>query len=383
VPIQRHACRRFPAMIRQASLLDRSQTELGRDNTLPRPSAMSPEPVLVVIPCLNEEDHIQRVVTKMAAEQRSVNAKIVVVDGGSTDQTRAIVKRLAESNPQIELMRNSKGIQAAAVNDAVRKYGRGARFLIRIDAHADYPDRYCERLLKVQARTQADSVVVSMHAEGHKCFQRAASTAQNSILGNGGSAHRNETTSCWVDHGHHALMTINAFGAVGGYDEAFSHNEDAELDARLTAEGFHIYLTGEAQVRYYPRATVSALFQQYFNIGKGRARNFLKHRKNAKLRHLMLAGVAPAVCLFLLTPFSVIFALPALAWALLCVGYGVVLGMRLRDACAAAAGIAAIAMQAGWSFGFFAGLKVELSRVDTAGPKDADRETLKSGRMPQ
>jgi len=126
------------------------------------------------------------------------------------------------------------------------------------------------------------------------------------------------------------------------------------------------------------------LFQQYFNIGKGRARNFLKHRKNAKLRHLALAGVAPAVCLFLLTPFSVIFALPALAWALLCLGYGVVLGMRLRDACAAAAGIAAIAMQAGWSFGFFAGLKDELSRLNTAGPKDnAARETLKSGRMPQ
>jgi succinoglycan biosynthesis protein ExoA len=351
---------------------------------LPRPSTMSAEPVLVVIPCLNEEDHIERVVTKMAAEQKSVNSRIVVVDGGSTDQTRTIVTRLAEANPLIELMDNSKGIQAAAVNAAVRRYGCGARFLIRIDAHANYPDRYCERLLKVQARTRADSVVVSMQTEGHNCFQRAAAAAQNSILGNGGSAHRNETTGRWVDHGHHALMTINAFGAVGGYDETFSHNEDAELDARLTAAGFHIYLTGETQVRYYPRGGASALFQQYFNIGKGRARNFLKHRKNAKLRHLALAGVAPAVCLFLLTPFSVIFALPALAWALLCLGYGVVLGMRLRDACAAAAGIAAIAMQAGWSFGFFAGLKDELSRLYTAGPKDnAARETLKSGRMPQ
>ena len=348
----------------------------------PRPSETLARSVLVVIPCLNEQDHIERVVTKLAAEKNSVNLRIVIADGGSADQTRAIVKRLAASNRRIAVMHNPKRIQAAAVNAAVRKYGDGVRFLIRIDAHAEYPDRYCKRLLKVQARTQADSVVVSMYTKGHNCFQRGAAAAQNSILGNGGSTHRNETRGCWVDHGHHALMTIDAFSAVGGYDETFSHNEDAELDARLTAAGFRIYLTEETQVTYYPRRTATELFHQYFNVGKGRARNFLKHRKNAKLRHLMLAGVAPAVCLLLLAPFSVIFALPALAWALLCLGYGVVLGIRLRDVCAAAAGIAAIAMQCGWSFGFLAGLKAELLRADTAQPKGSPaRETFEVDRI--
>jgi succinoglycan biosynthesis protein ExoA len=338
--------------------------------------------VLVVIPCLNEEQHIERVVTKLAAEADRVNLKIVFADGGSTDRTRAVVTRLADLNRRIMLMDNSKRIQSAAVNDAVRRYDDGAQFLIRVDAHADYPDRYCEHLLKVQARTRADSVVVSMRTEGHTCFQRAAAAAQNSILGNGGAAHRNDTGGRWVEHGHHALMTIEAFNAVGGYDETFSHNEDAELDARLTAEGFRIYLTGEAQIMYYPRGSATALFRQYFNIGYGRARNFLKHRKNMRFRHLALAGVAPAVCLLLLAPFSGMFALPALAWALLCLGYGFLLGIRLHDVCAAAAGIAAIAMQAGWSFGFFAGLKAELSRVDAVRPMDDDaRETSRSDRM--
>jgi succinoglycan biosynthesis protein ExoA len=318
-------------------------------------------PVFVVIPCLNEEQHIERVVTKLAMEADRINLKIVVADGGSTDRTRAIVARMAETNHRIVLMDNPKRIQSAAVNHAVRRYGEGARFLVRVDAHADYPDRYCEHLLKVQTRTRADSVVVSMHTEGHTCFERAAAAAQNSILGNGGAAHRNETGGRWVDHGHHALMTIDAFSAVGGYDETFTHNEDAELDARLTARGFHIYLTGETQVTYHPRGSAAALFWQYFNIGRGRARNFLKHHKNTKLRHLVLAAVAPAVCLLLLAPFSAIFALPAVFWALVCLGYGLALGIRLRDACAAAAGIAAIAMQAGWSFGFFAGRKTGFS----------------------
>jgi succinoglycan biosynthesis protein ExoA len=72
--------------------------------------------------------------------------------------------------------------------------------------------------------------------------------------------------------------------------------------------------------------------------------------------------------LLLLAPFSFVFAVPALTWALLCLGYGLLLGVRLRDLCSAAAGVAAIAMQAGWSFGFFEELKTRLSRTGGARP---------------
>jgi len=317
---------------------------------------------LVVIPCFNEARHIEGVVAKIAAEAERINLRVVVADAGSTDGTRDIVQQLSRQNNLIVLMDNPKRIQSVGVNDAVRAYGAAAKFLIRVDAHASYPDHYCEQLLKVQTQTRADSVVVSMYTEGRTCFERAAAAAQNSILGNGGSAHRNNTQGSWVDHGHHALMTIDAFKAIGGYDETFSHNEDAELDNRLTDNGSRIYLTGEVQVTYYPRGSMTGLFRQYFYIGHGRARNFLKHRKNAKLRHLVLAAVAPALCLLVLTPLAGIFAVPALAWASLSIGYGIVLGARLHDACAAAAGVAAMAMQAGWSFGFFRGLIGELLR---------------------
>jgi len=251
------------------------------------------------------------------------------------------------------------------VNSAVARYGSDFDFLIRVDAHARYPNRFCERLLKVQARTRADSIVVSMHTVGSSCFQRAAAAAQNSILGNGGASHRKVAREGWVDHGHHALMTMRAFKAVGGYDDSFSHVEDVELDVRLRAAGFAIFLTGEVEVTYYPRRTMAALFRQYRNVGCGRARNFLKHRKSAKIRHLILAGIAPALSLLLLAPLSFIFALPALSWALLCLGYGLLLGVRQRDACAAAAGVAAIAMQVGWSVGFFEGLKAGLWQTDS------------------
>lgn len=337
---------------------------------------------LVVIPCLNEETHIEHVVTTLIADANDIDMALVVADGGSTDRTRPIVQRLAADDPRIVLINNSKRIQAAGINAAVRMYGYAFQFLIRADAHANYPIHYCQALLRVQSRTQADSVVVSMRTSGSSCFQRAAATAQNSILGNGGSAHRNAAADRWVDHGHHALIKIDAFNAIGGYDETFSHNEDAEFDARLIASGHHIFHTGETQVTYYPRNSATALFRQYSNIGRGRARNFLKHRKNTKLRHLVLIAVAPACCLMLLAPLSGIFALPGLAWILLCLGYGITLGYRSRDLCAAAAGVAAIAMQAGWSFGFIRSLIEELLKLRKKRALEKLRSPTQSGIKP-
>jgi len=311
---------------------------------------------LVVIPCLNEAAHIESVLAKITAEMQRLNLRIVVADGGSVDGTRDILVRLATQNRNFIPMDNPKRIQSAAVNTAVCKYGGDAQFLIRVDAHGSYPDHYCEQLLEVQSRTHADSVVVSMQTVGHTCFERAAAAAQNSTLGNGGAAHRNEARGSWVDHGHHALMTMEAFTAVGGYDETFSHNEDVELDARLKAAGFHIYLSGETQIVYYPRGSMTGLFQQYFKIGQGRARNFLQHDIPFRVRHIILVAIGPILCLALLAPLATIFAVPAFLWALLCLSFGVVLGIREQDGCAAASGFAAMAMQVGWSFGFIRGL---------------------------
>jgi hypothetical protein len=73
----------------------------------------------------------------------------------------------------------------------------------------------------------------------------------------------------FVDHGHHALMEIAAFRAVGGYDPDFAHNEDAELDHRLRAAGYDIWLTGRTAITYFPRRALPALARQYFNFGRG------------------------------------------------------------------------------------------------------------------
>jgi succinoglycan biosynthesis protein ExoA len=311
-----------------------------------------PVSAVVVIPCLNEEEHIARTIAHFAAEAPSIVSKIVVADGGSTDRTLPIVQQCALDDNRVALITNDHRIQSSGINRAVELYGDLAPFIVRIDAHADYPDDFCRKLLETQQATGADSVVVSMISKGDGCFQAAAAAAQNSRLGNGGSAHRRLAEGRFVDHGHHALMNVNSFRAVGGYDESFSHNEDAELDLRLVAAGFRIYLCAGADITYFPRKGAFSLFKQYRNFGKGRAKTTLKHQARPKVRQVIPVMIGPMVAVSLLGWVSPLLALPAAAWAMACLTYGLLLGAREKRFCACGAGIAAMLMHLGFSVGY-------------------------------
>ncbi len=309
--------------------------------------------VLIAIPALNEAAHIGKVLNDLVPFAKRTGSSIVVADGGSTDGTQEVVRQMALDEPMIRLIDNPGRLQSAGINLAAKTFGDDAEWLLRIDAHSSYPADYGDRLLSDAQRTGADSVVVSMNAVGASRLQWLIAMAQNSRLGNGGAAHRNTAEGKWVDHGHHALMRISAFRAVGGYDESFSHNEDAELDHRLRAKGHRIWLTAETGLDYFPRRTVTGLLQQYFRFGRGRARNVLKHRAGLGLRQAAVAALGPLVLLAPLAPLHPVFALPLVAWSLVCLGGGISIAVQKRDPRAMLSGFLAGAMHLSWSVGFW------------------------------
>jgi succinoglycan biosynthesis protein ExoA len=239
------------------------------------------------------------------------------------------------------------------VNLAVRAFGEDRRWLVRLDAHAAYPKRYIANLITEARRTGASSVVVAMKSEGATCFQRAAAAAQNSVLGTGGAAHRRTGGEGFVDHGHHALFDLKQFVAIGGYDDALSHNEDAEFDVRLARAGGKIWLTRKVDIVYFPRAHPLALYRQYVNYGRGRARTLMHHRMRPKVRQFLPACVLPTILALMLAPWIPLIVGPAFAWSALCLLSGLILGLQQRRRCAFASGIAAMIIHLAWSIGFW------------------------------
>lgn len=318
---------------------------------------------LIVIPCLNERNHIGGVLMHLTAALPQDGWRIVVADGGSKDGSQDIVQTAAAQDPRIILLDNPKRLQSAAINLAVARYGEHYEHFIRMDAHGEYPDNYCLDLVADAAETGADSVVVSLKTVGFNSVQRAAAVAQNSKIGNGGSAHRNCSVGGYVDHGHHALMRVRAFLAVGGYDETFAYNEDAELDYRLKRAGYRIWISGRTAMVYHPRSSISALFKQYLNYGRGRAKNLRKHKTIPAVRQMLPLAVAPAIVGAGLALFFWAALVPAFVWALTCVGYGFYLRIREELPNGPLAGLMAMVMHFAWSIGFW----IEILRRPTGG----------------
>lgn len=323
------------------------------------PMAKAPAPdaesILVIVPALNEAGHIEACLNSLLGDSSwSAVLPCIVADGGSTDETRAIVKTLASRYPRLRLVDNPDRLQGAGTNLAVALGATEAtRILVRCDAHATYPPGFVRGITECLDQTGADSVVIPMDSIGQSCFGRANAWIVDTPLGNGGAAHRGGQLSGWIDHGHHAGFTRQSFETVGGYDPAFSHNEDAEYDLRLTRSGGKIWLAAPLRIDYVARGTPGGLARQYFNYGRGRARTQAKHGQTLKLRQTM-----PVLALFglslgtVMAPFFPVALLLPGAYVGLLLAASVLMATKHRSACGLLCGLAAGIMHMSWAAGY-------------------------------
>lgn len=281
-------------------------------------STAKPPFVTVVAPVLNEADYIADMLRSLGCLSEGScyrgDHEILILDGGSTDGTLAVLAGIGLPG-NVRVIDNPGRTQSAALNLAASAADARSEILIRVDAHALYPADYVERIVSALSETGADSVVVPLvSALGEaEDFMTAVSLAQRSKAGNGGAGHRLGTTaSGWVDHGHHAGFRLSRFLGVGGYDEEFRVNEDAEYDTRLAKAGGKIWLEASAPATYFPRRTLRSLARQYFRYGAGRAATILKHRARPKPRQVApLAILAANLGALLIAAFAMPSALAA------------------------------------------------------------------------
>jgi glycosyltransferase involved in cell wall biosynthesis len=242
--------------------------------------------VTIAMPCFNEERHIEACIRSVQAQDYPRDrVEILIADGRSSDRTREILARLAESDPRIRVVDNPDRLQAPGMNRIIHQ-ARGD-VIVRMDVHCEYAPGYVSACIDVMRRTGADNVGGAQRARPVTRFQRALCAALQSPLGVGGAAYRSADKEGYVDTVFLGAFRRSVFEAVGLYDERAVTNEDAELNQRLLDAGGKIYLSRDIEVHYTPRDSLRKLAVQYFKYGKGRARTLLKHRRLPRLRPLM------------------------------------------------------------------------------------------------
>jgi len=300
--------------------------QFGRLGVVLPPLAREPL-VSIVIPCYQEEEHIEQVVRKAAAQRYPAeNIEIFVVDGGSHDKTCEIVQALAANDSRIKLLHNPARLQAAAMNLAITR-SRG-EVIVRMDAHADYDEGYVAAAVSALRRTGALNVGGAVRLRAKTPFQKALCVALESPLGVGGSGAWNVSRTGFVESVWGGAFRRQTFSLVGLFDPAAKTNEDAELCQRIIEKGGRVYQCRHVINHYYPRKSFGALIRQYFAYGSGRARTFCRHGRLLTVRpmvpfvalmlFLIIAAVAliePVMIQFvlgLLVLYTIIVALEAI-----------------------------------------------------------------------
>jgi cellulose synthase/poly-beta-1,6-N-acetylglucosamine synthase-like glycosyltransferase len=239
--------------------------------------------VTVAIACKDEEGYIEACVRGVQAQDWPRDRlEILVADGMSLDATREILGRLAAEDSRIRLVDNPARIQAAGINECIRR-ARG-EVIVRMDARSAYARDYVRQCILALDRTGADNVGGAARPMAKTFFQRCVAAALRSPLGIGGWKYRNPDEQGFVESVWQGAFRRHVFEGVGMFDPKAGNHEDAELNQRILEAGGRVYMSRDIVAHYYPRDSMGALARQYFQHGQGRARTLVKHRRLRSLR---------------------------------------------------------------------------------------------------
>jgi succinoglycan biosynthesis protein ExoA len=242
--------------------------------------------VAVVMSTFNEERYVDKALD--AVEAQTTPARIVAIDGGSSDATVELLHARAARNSMLEV--RADGVRRSlpeALNLALEHVTED--FVAKIDARTFPACDFLEQALRVFAQQDARVACVGGRPEqyGESPFGNGVARARMSRFGVGGSGYADRRAFADVDTVQCGVYRRSALMEIGGFDPGLQFGEDEELNWRLREAGYRILMDSRIRFRYVTRNTWFSAFKQYRNYGRARARVVEKHPDFIRTRHLV------------------------------------------------------------------------------------------------
>lgn len=240
--------------------------------------------VAIVMPVLNEEDHLESAIQRLLAQDYQGDIVIVVAVAPSRDRTEVIAAELAKRHPSVSVVTNPSGRTPSALNAAIG--ASQSEVVVRVDGHALIPVDYIRIGVETLNRSGADNVGGIMAASGLTPLQKAIASAMTSKFGVGGAAFHVGGTEGEALTVYLGCFRRTALERVGGYDESMVRAQDWEMNHRIRETGGTVWFTPEMVVTYRPRSSLRSLASQYFGYGTWRREVARRYRETISLRYL-------------------------------------------------------------------------------------------------
>lgn len=245
--------------------------------------------VSVVMPVRDEADFIEKSLGAVLAQNYPPELlEIIIADGFSTDETRAIIASLAEKSAvPVKLIDNPKKIAPGGLNLAIRE-SRG-EIIVRVDGHCEIRADYVANCVKHLTAGKAAGVGGKIETIGANTVSEAIAEAMSSKFGVGGSAFRCAETDAeiYVDTVAFPGYKREIFNRAGLFNEELVRNQDDEFNYRVRKQGGKILLAPDIHSKYYSRSSFKSLWRQYFQYGFWKVRVLQLHPKQMSARQFV------------------------------------------------------------------------------------------------
>ena len=244
--------------------------------------------ISVVIPARKDAGDLPLAVASVLSQSEAV-AEVVIAIGPSDDDTRAVAEQLAAEHPEVQIVANVSGKTPEALNLAIA--ASTGNIIARVDARSILPSGYLAAAIETLRATGAANVGAIQDPQGRTPTQRAIAAAMRSPLGSGGAAYRGTKEPTQAKTAYLGVFRRAPLEQVGGFDESFIRNQDAELNLRLVAAGEQVWVDPRMVVAYLARPSLKTLASQFYQYGWWRRITIQRHAV-VQTRQL----IPPAVC---------------------------------------------------------------------------------------
>jgi glycosyltransferase involved in cell wall biosynthesis len=286
---------------------------------------------------LNEADHIEHLISDIAAQDFSGDTEVLVADGGSDDgSVDRLLAAAGRAGLNVTVLKNPSRWVSTGLNLCIER--ASGDLLIRLDCHTRYPVDYLRLCAQAADETGAWNIGGLTIPVGHSKTQRAIACAMDSPFGGIlWTRHRGvKDTRFEVDIVHCGAYAPAAFARVGTFDESLVRNQDDDMALRIRQAGGTVLLDTAIRSHYVPRASLRGVFSQYYQYGFWKVAVILKHRRLFTLRSLAPGALIASVATLALAAARVRSARKALAlevgvYGSLTLAFGVVSLRRHRE----------------------------------------------------
>lgn len=304
--------------------------------------------VSIVMPMRNEARIVRDVVSSVLAQEvPGHEIEVLVVDGRSTDGSRAIVEELAARDRRVRVLDNPHQLTPHALNIGLR--AASGELVGIFGSHALYDADYiriCLEELVERGAVGCSGRIVTTPANDSVPARLVAWTLASPFASSGRSFRT--APEGFADTIAYPVFRKRPLLELGGYNERLARNQDNDMNERLRAAGHRLYVTWRTHARYRTQPDVRALLRYAYRAGHW---NFVTLRENPKAmrgRHfaplifvgatigLLLAALLASVAQ-VTTPAAVLAAVAAAAIVLhLAIGTATAARIAVRERSGAA-----------------------------------------------